>query len=343
MERHRLAGAGPGLWALFDHYYRRVPDGLVNDRWLPWSPLLGASHTEVGRRAIDAVVERQMKRAGGLVPPRPPHFDVRTPEYVVFDDVQRTPWECVRGMDQSFGYNAYSRPEDFIAHDDLLWLVADIVAKGGNLLLNVGPRGVDAQIPDEQAVRLEWLGGWVGPNREALAGTAVGDARHDRRRRPPGPLHGRRRLGLRLRAQYDPFNRPSRCLRDAHDNRHQHPGNASAVERLFIRHRHRHADDRNSRTGRCRHEGRRGSPCNSSAADRTARPGSVIGDAGVVVVGARRSGTGWNSTCPSSAPPGRERHVSGATQLRRGFGDGVMMLGHPPGARAASEMLRCDG
>jgi alpha-L-fucosidase len=168
-----IAWPAPGkhLWALFDYYYRQVPDGVVNDRWLPWSPLLSVSHVEVGRRAIDAVVQRQMNRDGGLVPPAPPHFDVRTPEYVVFPDVQRTPWECVRGMDESFGYNAFSRPQDFIAHDDLLWLLTDIVAKGGNLLLNVGPRGVDAQIPDEQAARLEWLGQWVVPNREALAGT----------------------------------------------------------------------------------------------------------------------------------------------------------------------------
>jgi alpha-L-fucosidase len=162
---------GKDLWPLFDYYYQQVPDGVVNDRWLPWSPLLAMSHIELGRRVIDAVTQRQMKRDGGLVPPPPRHFDVRTPEYVVFPDVQRTPWECVRGMDESFGYNAFSRPEDFIAHDDLLWLVTDIVAKGGNLLLNVGPRGVDAQIPDEQADRLKWLGQWVVPNREALGGT----------------------------------------------------------------------------------------------------------------------------------------------------------------------------
>jgi len=159
------------LWALFDHYYERVPDGVVNDRWLPWTPLLAASHLELGRRAIDAVVQRQMQRDGGLVPPAPPHFDVRTPEYVVFPDVQRTPWECVRGMDESFGYNAFSKEVDFIAHDDLLWLLTDIVAKGGNLLLNVGPRGIDAQIPPEQSARLGWLGDWVVPHREALAGT----------------------------------------------------------------------------------------------------------------------------------------------------------------------------
>ena len=159
------------LWPLFDYYYRWVPDGVVNDRWLPWNPLLAMSRAEIGRRVIDVLTRRQMRADGGLVPPRPPHFDVRTPEYVVFPEVQKTPWECVRGMDESFGYNALSRPEDFISHDDLLWLLTDIVAKGGNLLLNVGPRGIDAQIPEEQTERLSWLGQWAVPNGRALCGT----------------------------------------------------------------------------------------------------------------------------------------------------------------------------
>jgi alpha-L-fucosidase len=46
-----------------------------------------------------------------------------------------------------------------------------VVAAGGNLLLNVGPRGVDAQIPDEQQARLDWLGEWVVPHQRAIAGT----------------------------------------------------------------------------------------------------------------------------------------------------------------------------
>ena len=159
------------LWPLFEHYYEQVPDGVVNDRWVPWSPLLGAAQLGIAQRAIDAGARLQAKRDAGIVPPKPPHFDVRTPEYAVFPDVQRTPWECVRGMDQSFGYNAFSRDEDFIAHDELLWMLSDVVAKGGNLLLNVGPRGVDAQIPDKQIARLEWLAQWVGPHREAIMGT----------------------------------------------------------------------------------------------------------------------------------------------------------------------------
>jgi alpha-L-fucosidase len=162
---------GKQLWALFEHYYDRVPDGVVNDRWMPWSPLLAATGSQLARRAIDAAVQRQARRDAGVIPPKPPHFDVRTPEYVLFDDVQRTPWECVRGMDQSFGYNRNSRPEHFLAHDELLWMVTDITAKGGNLLLNVGPRGVDAQIPDEQLTRLGWLADWFVPHADAIRAT----------------------------------------------------------------------------------------------------------------------------------------------------------------------------
>jgi alpha-L-fucosidase len=49
-----------------------------------------------------------------------------------------------------------------------LWLLADVVAKGGNLLLNVGPRGIDAQLPEEQVDRLDWLARWMQPNRDAI-------------------------------------------------------------------------------------------------------------------------------------------------------------------------------
>ncbi len=152
---------GSGLWPLFQRYYEAVPDGVVNDRWMPWSPLLGAAQWAPARRAMNALNARLTRSAGGLIPPKPPHFDVRTPEYVVFDDVQRDPWECVRGMDQSFGYNRNSRPEHFLQPDELVSMAADIVAKGGNLLLNVGPKGEDASIPDEQLRLLSVLGDWV--------------------------------------------------------------------------------------------------------------------------------------------------------------------------------------
>ena len=159
------------LFSLFERYYEAVPDGVVNDRWMPWSPLALLARTRAGRRLIDARIASTAAKDGGLVPPKPPHFDVRTPEYTVFDDVESTPWECVRGMDHSFGYNAQSTPEDFISHDELLLTLTDIASKGGNLLLNVGPRGIDAAIPELQDERLGWLAGHRPAFEESLVGT----------------------------------------------------------------------------------------------------------------------------------------------------------------------------
>ncbi len=149
------------LWRLFEDYYDAVPDGVVNDRWLPWSQAFELLRLRAARRLLAVAATRNARSERGLVPPRPPHFDVRTPEYVAFDTVQRDPWECVRGIDSSFGYNAASSPEDFLTHGGLIGTCTGIVAAGGNLLLNVGPRGVDGSIPDEQLDRLAWLGEWA--------------------------------------------------------------------------------------------------------------------------------------------------------------------------------------
>jgi alpha-L-fucosidase len=45
------------------------------------------------------------------------------------------------------------------------------VSKNGNLLLNVGPRGEDAGIPEPQLRRLAWLGEWLRTNADAVYGT----------------------------------------------------------------------------------------------------------------------------------------------------------------------------
>lgn len=161
---------GERLWRLFADYYAMVPDGVVNDRWMPRSAAFGVFRTRVGRGVFDRLALRSTG-SGRTVPPAPPHFDVRTPEYSSFDEPQRWPWETCRGMDHSFGYNRTSTPEDFLAHDELLELLVDVVATGGNLLLNVGPRGEDAAIPEPQRERLGWLGSWMDRGAGALVGT----------------------------------------------------------------------------------------------------------------------------------------------------------------------------
>jgi alpha-L-fucosidase len=161
----------PRLGRLLADYYAAVPDGVVNDRFMPWSPLWRVATSKPGRRVVDRYTARQAAADRGVIPPKPPLFDVRTPEYTSFDAVQPTPWECVRGMDHSFGFNRESGEEHFISERDLLWSLVDIVAKGGNLLLNVGPRGSDAQIPDAQLRRLDWLARFAGEATESVTAT----------------------------------------------------------------------------------------------------------------------------------------------------------------------------
>ncbi|MCU1351440.1 MAG: alpha-L-fucosidase [Acidimicrobiales bacterium] len=159
------------LDAMFGRYFDAVPDGVVNDRWITKPRGLPSAKRAPVRALVNRGSVWAMRRSGGLVPPAPRFYQHRTPEYVVFDHIQRTPWECVRGMDKGFGFNRTSTEADFLTRDDLLRSLADIVAKGGNLMLNVGPRGEDAQIPDEQATRLEWLAGWMARSATALQDT----------------------------------------------------------------------------------------------------------------------------------------------------------------------------
>ena len=159
------------LVPLLTDYYAAVPEGVINDRFLCWSPAWKAARSKLVRRIINNAAAKSATKEQGLVPPKPEFFDVRTPEYTTYDEIQTVPWECVRGMDHSFGFNRASTPEDFITREDLLWSLADIVAKGGNLLLNVGPRGVDAQIPEPQGERLEWLDEFTSQCGDSLFGT----------------------------------------------------------------------------------------------------------------------------------------------------------------------------
>ncbi|HET8931575.1 MAG TPA: alpha-L-fucosidase [Acidimicrobiales bacterium] len=154
---------------LLGTYFDRVPDGVVNDRWL--TPVMGSGvlKTRAGRKVVDRLAANALKQ-GPLVPPKPRFFQYRTPEFAKFPDISRTPWECVRGMDRSFGFNRASVESDFLDRNELLRLVVDVASKGGSVLLNIGPRG-DGAIPDEQLRRLGWLAERSTAHRASIRGT----------------------------------------------------------------------------------------------------------------------------------------------------------------------------
>ena len=163
------------LLPLFADYYNAVPDGVVNDRWPHANWGTKVMRTKVGRRIFDLIAKRYIRRnpdaLDGMIPPIVPHSDFRTPEYVRFSSIQSKKWEATRGMSYSFGYNRLDRDADYLPSETLLSDFIDGVSKGGNLLLNVGPRGEDAQIPQEQLSRLRDFGNWLRRNGEAIYGT----------------------------------------------------------------------------------------------------------------------------------------------------------------------------
>jgi alpha-L-fucosidase len=158
---------------LFADYYNAVPDGVVNDRWLPMTGQRAALRDPEKRRALDTMLKPvlQKARSKGIIPELPPHCDFRTPEYAAFDEISEKKWEATKGMSHSFGFNRNDTDADYESVEQLVHGFVDAVSKNGNLLLNVGPRGIDAQIPSEQQARLEGFGGWLKANGEGIYGT----------------------------------------------------------------------------------------------------------------------------------------------------------------------------
>lgn len=158
----------------FAYYYNNVPEGVVNDRWMPVSWKSKLMRFKWTRAKFDKKVKAHMAAnpvKKGIVPPEPPHYDFRTPEYATFDEVQPRKWEATRGMSHSFGFNHNDTDADYLTVTEIIHGFADAVSKNGNLLLNVGPRGTDAKVPAEQVARLEGFGAWMARNSEAIYGT----------------------------------------------------------------------------------------------------------------------------------------------------------------------------
>lgn len=79
-------------------------------------------------------------------------------------------WEENRGMGASFGYNRNEDLNDYRKAGDLVHLLVELVSRGGNLLLNVGPTA-DGRIPVIMQDRLVEIGRWLEINGEAIYGT----------------------------------------------------------------------------------------------------------------------------------------------------------------------------
>ena len=79
-------------------------------------------------------------------------------------------WEACLTLNEHWGYHAGDH--DWKTPRDVIRNLITVAGKGGNLLLNVGPRG-DGLIPDESARILRAAGEWLRRNGEFLPRSAV--------------------------------------------------------------------------------------------------------------------------------------------------------------------------
>jgi alpha-L-fucosidase len=98
------------------------------------------------------------------------HGGYWTTEYTAGLADSNHPWEESRGMAHSYGYNRAERATDYRTERELILMLVDLVSRGGNLLLDIGPTG-DGRIPVIMEERLLQIGRWLKTNGEAIYGT----------------------------------------------------------------------------------------------------------------------------------------------------------------------------
>jgi alpha-L-fucosidase len=97
--------------------------------------------------------------------------DTETPEQHIpatgFDDRD---WEVCMTMNDTWGYKSYDH--NWKSTETLVRKLCDIVSKGGNFLLNVGPTK-EGRIPQPSIDRLKEVGAWMDVNGESIYGTSA--------------------------------------------------------------------------------------------------------------------------------------------------------------------------
>jgi len=185
----------PGYWDLTRPVTNRNPNYDTLAEPERWAQFVNFTHAQIEELMTRYGTVDILWLDGGQV--RPPRQDIRMdelvamarrhqPELIVVDrtvggrhEQYHTPeqhipngplpyvWETCLTIGKSWSFKPNDR---YKSVRELVHTLVDIVAKGGNLLLNVGPQP-DGELPAEAVDRMRGLGQWLAAHGEAIYGT----------------------------------------------------------------------------------------------------------------------------------------------------------------------------
>ncbi|MDT0675885.1 alpha-L-fucosidase [Autumnicola musiva] len=148
------------------------PKSTVNDEVRAWGAPIPEFSQEIN---MDSIAEMARKAQPGLIiadrTVQGPYENYQTPERRIPDSKLDNPWESCLPFANNWGYVPN---DEFKSVRSVIHSLVETVAKGGNMLLGVGPTP-DGIIPLEVVKKLEEIGAWLDVNGEAIYGTRAMD------------------------------------------------------------------------------------------------------------------------------------------------------------------------
>jgi alpha-L-fucosidase len=152
--------------AYFYNHSRNPDEVVTNDRWGVDTAMAFMNSDRSISRSLWAQYAKEWKAENGAL-----LGDYQTPERRNITQIYDIPWETCDALDPtSWGYNRRTPDDSYMTTNELVDYLSDIVSKGGNLLINIGPKA-DGTIPEVMQERLRGIGSWLAVNGEAIYGT----------------------------------------------------------------------------------------------------------------------------------------------------------------------------
>ncbi len=149
---------GDEAWRAFemlDKVRSKQPKIVMNNRLFR---IPEAGFTGMGTNAISPKLE-------------PKYGDFITPEqHIPATGMPGVDWETCMTMNTTWGYSEHDTA--WKSNEVLIRNLIDIASKGGNYLLNIGPKA-DGSVPPESVTALEAIGAWMKVNGESIYATSA--------------------------------------------------------------------------------------------------------------------------------------------------------------------------